>query len=250
MFGWPPAPLLRYPESLVSTMSNGCLACSCRCKGMPFAPPYNLYARPTESNESCLPVIKANEGNIEQPIKTVSREVPLILSQNLIPSHNHHLTYIFSKNFSLPTSPHLRSSKNQQPKDKVILFENNYKYRNVYKSIIRRMSANIQENKKQLTDFLIGMRFTLEDIEHAYSKVLCSKDTERKSGNKKMGPKLINDAVKDVTVYTYILKEALERMLNDWEDDKLGKVSKKNIETYKKVCIAYYEKVKKLLNNE
>lgn len=249
MFRWSPTPLLRYSDPPVPTMSNGCLACSCRCRGMSFAPPYNLYPRSKENNEGCLLVAKGNKGNMEQPIERVTRDVPLILSQNLIPSYNHHLTYIFSNNFSLPSLPQVTTPKNQQPKDKVIMFENNYKYRNVYKSIIRRMSANIQENKKQLTDFLIGMRFTLEDIEEAYSKVQCCKDTERKSGNKKMGPKLINDAVKEITVYTYILKEALDKMMNNWEDDKLGKVSKKNIETYKKVCMAYYEKVKTLLNN-
>ena len=149
---------------------------------------------------------------------------------------------------SLPATPVTTSTTNKRSKDKVILFENNYKYRNVYKSIIRRMTANIQENKEQLASFLAGKGFIKEDIELGFETVIACKDDERKSGNKKMGPRLINQAAKELSVYSYILKEAIDKMLNEWNNDKTGKVAKKNIETYKKVCKAYNDKLKKLFS--
>jgi len=112
------------------------------------------------------------------------------------------------------------------------------------------MSSCIQVNEKGMKDFLRNAGFSNEDIENAFVKIIRCKDNERKSGGKKMGPHLINEASSDVTVYTYILRKALKGILNDWEDDKLGKIARKNIETYKKVCAAYYEKVNKLLDTK
>jgi SOS response regulatory protein OraA/RecX len=109
------------------------------------------------------------------------------------------------------------------------------------------MTANIQENKEQLRNFLIGKGFTTEDIEGGFEKVLWCKDNERINGNKKMGPRLINEAAKELSVYSYILKEAIDKILNECNYDKIGKVAKKNVETYKKVCKVYNDKLKKLL---
>jgi len=112
------------------------------------------------------------------------------------------------------------------------------------------MSSCIQVNDKEMKDFLRNAGFSNEDIENAFVKVIGCKDNERKNGGKKMGPYLINEASSDVTIYTYILRKALKDILNDWEDDKLGKIARKNIETYKKVCTTYYEKVNKLLGTK
>lgn len=214
------------------------IASACRC-----------FAAPRQEDGRKQFVAQAKERLREPPTPTHSYKPPSRPPPNLIPTRYPQLTYVLLGNFSLPSKPASRAAKNPRPKDRAIMFENNYKYRNVYKSIIRRMSTHVHENRKQMTDFLLKAGFTSEDIEHGITKVTCCKDTERKSGSKKMGPRLINEAVKSITVYTYILREALEGMLDDWNDEKLGKVAKKNIETYKKVCKAYYDKVKKLLTD-
>lgn len=112
------------------------------------------------------------------------------------------------------------------------------------------MSACIQVKREKLTENLLDAGFSAPSIETAYTKIFYCKDTERKSGRKSMTPRLINEAANEVTIYTYILKEALEDMLNEWGTEKLGKVAEKNLEVYKEVCTSYYDKVKMLLKKE
>eukprot|EP00826_Nyctotherus_ovalis_P064767 TRINITY_DN9509_c0_g1_i2.p1 TRINITY_DN9509_c0_g1~~TRINITY_DN9509_c0_g1_i2.p1 ORF type:complete len:227 (-),score=22.09 TRINITY_DN9509_c0_g1_i2:18-698(-) len=198
----------------------------------------------TDMRFSGLGAERENRG----PPGAASLETPVTSPQNFI------LSYIQPSSCNSPGKPPLPSISTlplfriPKPRDKTILFENNYKYRNVYKSIIRRMSFFVQENRKTMTNILLKEGFSTEEIERAYVKVTYCKDTERKNGNKKMGPQLINEAVSSVTAYTYILREVLEGMLNDWRNEKLGKIAKKNVETYRKLCETYHGEVKRRLN--
>lgn len=188
----------------------------------------------------------AHAMKLEPSEVVTTQQVPLTSSRDFIPAKN----CIVLCNLLLATAPDACVAQTSKKRPRLIVFENNYKHRNVYKSIIRRMSALIQEKKAHLQGFLRKVGFNDGDIEDGFVKVIGCKDTERMSGNKKMGPQLINDAVDDKTVFTYLLKETLENMLKDWDENKIGKVAKKNIETYRKVCMVYYEKVKTLLKKE
>jgi hypothetical protein len=240
---WDAPPLLHYPSFFGRLLPNGCFP----YHDASLVLPHQYGDIQSQSRSYYAPVNHGSEKNEDPQEIMRTQEVPISPSQNLISVHN---LCIFWNNYNLASTPVPKDALNFRSKSKVILFENNYKHRNVYKSIIRRMSSCIQEANSEMKDLLRKAGFSNEDIEHAFVKVIGCKDTERKSGNKKMGPRLINDASSSVTTYTYILREALKSMLRDWEDDKLGKVVKKNIETYKKVCGAYYEKIEKLLGRE
>lgn len=128
-------------------------------------------------------------------------------------------------------------------------FDNSCKYRNVHKSIIRHMSSFVHNNKKVLSDNLQNKGFSNTIIEHAFVKIKSYKNAEHKTGNKKMIPRLIVDATNTVTVFTYILKDALETMLEDLASKNFGKLAEKNVETYKEVCVTYQKRIYDLLKS-
>lgn len=128
-------------------------------------------------------------------------------------------------------------------------FDNSYKYRNVFKAIIRRMFTCIQDNKKSLASLLSSAGFSNKEIKDAFERIKYYKNIERKTGSKKMAPQLINESANKLTVFTFILKEALRKMLYDWDSHKLGELSEKNIDTYRTVCRAYINKINSITNN-
>lgn len=125
--------------------------------------------------------------------------------------------------------------------------DGNYKYRNVYKSIIRRMNAYAARNKEKLTSVLLDKGFKKEDVQRAFTRLEHYNELERKKGFKKMSPKLVKCAASLPSPYSYILKGALEETMQEWKQMKHGKVIKKNLGTYKEVCERYYKKTMAML---
>lgn len=126
----------------------------------------------------------------------------------------------------------------------------NYRYRNVFKAIIRRMYTYARKKKRILTPILQSAGYSLGDIEHAYIRITYYKNAERKSGKKRMPVRTIKDATQDLSIYTYILKDVLSEMLKDWEARKFGRLAERNVGTYKRVCSTYLEQIEKLLTKQ
>jgi len=188
--------------------------------------------------------LQPKEEHLEEPSIETVQKIQLESLQNLT-----HRPKTFLNHSSQPTQVK-RRTKSFKPKGKGISFRDNYKHRNVFKSIVRRMNSCIQGDNDKMKNLLVKAGFDIEDIKAAYSKLSYYKDMERKSGKKEMGPQLIRDAVDNVSIYTYVLREALELMLNDLEDQNKVKIARKNIRTYKKVCKAYFDKISELLETE
>eukprot|EP00826_Nyctotherus_ovalis_P005586 TRINITY_DN11268_c0_g1_i4.p1 TRINITY_DN11268_c0_g1~~TRINITY_DN11268_c0_g1_i4.p1 ORF type:complete len:332 (+),score=0.25 TRINITY_DN11268_c0_g1_i4:200-1195(+) len=199
---------------------------------------------------------RVNEGTVGQVKSGIAQEAPVDAPQNFNKGYNQSVTHLPSNNPGLHPGSVSDVTRVQKQKSDEIAFENSCKYRNVYKSIIRRMSFCIQDDRERMTALLTEAGFTTEsielnsrkDIEEAFTRLIGCKDMEHKTGNKKMEPHLIKEAVREVKVYTHILGEALKLMLNDWKVEKPGKVAKKNIETYIDVCKVYQGRVKALLD--
>lgn len=125
----------------------------------------------------------------------------------------------------------------------------NYKYRNVFKAIIRRMHGCIKENKSELISAIQKAGYTQQDIERAFNRIAYYKNAERKSGKKRMSVRTIKEATQSRSVYTYVLRVTLNKMLEDWSTKKLGRLSERNVETYSEVCTKYSQHIEKLLND-
>ena len=122
-----------------------------------------------------------------------------------------------------------------------------YKYRNVYKSIMRNMHACLRKNREVLSNILMREGYTLGNIEHAYYKIDSYHDSERSKGKKKVAQTLIQKMLAKKTIYTHILQEALNAMIHNTDQGKLGRVDEKNFQLYSEVCSLFYEQTVQIL---
>lgn len=121
--------------------------------------------------------------------------------------------------------------------------EENYQYRNVYKSILRHMNTYAIRNKDALTKRLLNAGYKRAEILRTFDRLEYYSELERRKGYRKMSPKLVKYAASCKSPYSYILKETLEEVTKRWNEMKLGKIIKKNLKIYKEVCRKYYETV-------
>ena len=117
------------------------------------------------------------------------------------------------------------------------LFEGNaYKRRNVYKSIVRHTFSYMRKNRDEVISILRAAGFEITEIEHAFVKVSFYNDMERQKGNPKKSQSIIKKIISKRSIYTYLLREALNAMIKNWGQGKVGKISMANCEVYKDVC--------------
>jgi len=106
------------------------------------------------------------------------------------------------------------------------------------------------QKKREKYFGLVEKGFTRPGIKCAFTRITTLKNAERKNGKKRTGINLIKQAAQEYSIYTYILRDALDSMLNNWKAKKLGRLTERNLKTYRKVCNAYHQCVKKLLKDE
>eukprot|EP00826_Nyctotherus_ovalis_P036259 TRINITY_DN3200_c0_g3_i3.p1 TRINITY_DN3200_c0_g3~~TRINITY_DN3200_c0_g3_i3.p1 ORF type:complete len:288 (+),score=22.08 TRINITY_DN3200_c0_g3_i3:146-1009(+) len=126
-----------------------------------------------------------------------------------------------------------------------LALEENYQYRNVYKSILRHMNTYAIRNKDALIKRLLNAGYKRAEILKKFDRLEYYSELERRKGYRKMSPKLVKYAANYKSPYSYILKETLEEVMKRWNEMKLGKIIKKNLKIYKEVCKKYYETVLK-----
>lgn len=119
----------------------------------------------------------------------------------------------------------------------------NYKYRNVCKSILRHMNAYIIRNKVKLTDILLNVGYREEEIKRGFKRLEDYGDLERRKGCKKMSAKLVKYAITSKSLYSYVLKETLDEIIKNWNQMRFGKIIRKNFGVYKEICNKCYEKL-------
>lgn len=123
-----------------------------------------------------------------------------------------------------------------------------YMRRNVYKAIIRRMLSYIRTNKVEVIEALRSKGFELSIIEDAFHKVKSFNDLEKEKGNPKQSQAILKKIVEKRTPCTYILKETLGKMMSEWGEGKLGRISKGNLRIYREVSVYYYQETIRTLN--
>lgn len=119
----------------------------------------------------------------------------------------------------------------------------NYKYRNVCKYLLRHMNTYTNKSKAKLTELLLNIEYEEKKIKKAFEKLEYYGYLERKKGCKKMSAKLIKYAITTKSIYSYILKETLEDIIQNWNQMNFGKIIRKNLGVYREICSKFYEKL-------
>ena len=159
------------------------------------------------------------------------------------------------EDMSLPIKPsELRTRLLSQSSIKsIVSYENKlqksktYRRRNVYKSIIRHMYRYLREHKDEMIQMLKKNGFSNEEIEEACECVKKISERERYKGVPKRPKNTLCLILSSKNIYIYILKEALQNMINSCIDKNNTKILQKNIKVYKEVCKKYYNKCTELL---
>lgn len=128
--------------------------------------------------------------------------------------------------------------------------DGSYKYRNVFKSIIRKMNTLTSRKTKQITSKLKELGYSSDTIEKTIQHIYECTEIERKNGIKKMAPNLIRSSTKTLSIYTHILKYSIQEMLSDWDAKEIGRLSQKNIELYKHLCKLCLDSADKLIKSK
>eukprot|EP00826_Nyctotherus_ovalis_P040130 TRINITY_DN3916_c0_g1_i1.p1 TRINITY_DN3916_c0_g1~~TRINITY_DN3916_c0_g1_i1.p1 ORF type:complete len:325 (-),score=-0.81 TRINITY_DN3916_c0_g1_i1:163-1137(-) len=173
---------------------------------------------------------------------------PMATSHSLIRPQAHILESLpFQNNLPLKTSKGLPNINKLEAEGDDPFLNASYKYRNVFKAIIRRMHVCVRTRRRELESVLRNAGYSAVEVDRAFSRVAYYKNAERKSGKKRMSVRTIKEATRKRTIYTYILRDALNSMLEDWEVQKFGRLTERNVPTYKKVCATYLEDIDHLL---
>lgn len=126
----------------------------------------------------------------------------------------------------------------------------NYRHRNVFKSIIRQMHSCVQNNKEEYIATIEKKGFKRTTIEQAFTRIAAFKHAERKVGKRKTGMHMIQHATQQRSVFTYILKAALDFMIKKWSTKNFGRLAERNLATYNTICSEYSKSIEELLKDE
>jgi hypothetical protein len=133
----------------------------------------------------------------------------------------------------------LKKYKNTQPV---------YKYRNIYKAIIRRLYGYVEKNRETLMKSLESKGFDKEKIELAFNTIKeykpqgISKEIER-------GAKLrIEVIINNRSICMYILRETLIEMIEQCKNEEYGQICKGNHTIYIEGCTMLLERIERVIN--
>ena len=125
-----------------------------------------------------------------------------------------------------------------------------YERRNVYKCIVRHIHTCMRKNREQMMQILKTAGYSIQNIEHAFIKVDGYSAVERQHEPKARSRILILKMLSKKTIYTYMLRETLNAMMQLWKQGKYGRVNKDNLIVYQHVCQNYYSEVVRILGKE
>lgn len=123
-----------------------------------------------------------------------------------------------------------------------------YMKRNVYKSIIRAMFRYLKNNERKVVEELKGKNFSEEDIRKAFKAISELNREEAVLKNPRKSQTALSELISENAGCTYILKEALRHILDNWTKGRMGRISSTNIHTYRQVYQDFHAQALKLLS--
>ena len=122
-----------------------------------------------------------------------------------------------------------------------------YVRRNVCKSIVRNMNSYIKRGKNSIHKSLKQEGFPVEEIKKSLNSLKEINELVLNSEGKTY-QQVIEEILKKKSPACYVLKETLKELFNNWEIGKYGKIAVRNLETYKDICISYFNKALRILS--
>lgn len=89
--------------------------------------------------------------------------------------------------------------------------------------------------------------FCEEEIRKAYEYIDKLKELDKSKGVAKNQQNTIKKMIQTKSIYTYILKETLQLLIEKWQLGNRGKIMQENIKVYLAVCKEYHKKCKEVL---
>eukprot|EP00826_Nyctotherus_ovalis_P053031 TRINITY_DN6826_c0_g1_i18.p5 TRINITY_DN6826_c0_g1~~TRINITY_DN6826_c0_g1_i18.p5 ORF type:complete len:141 (+),score=39.43 TRINITY_DN6826_c0_g1_i18:1303-1725(+) len=123
-----------------------------------------------------------------------------------------------------------------------------YKYRNVYKSVIRHLYVYTQGNQDKLMNLLKEKGFEEEDIKITFEIIKNYKPEGVPKEIEKGAKYRVEGILKEKTMLTYIMKETLEYMIEKWKNERYGQLYKVNSSIYIEACKRFLKQTEELLN--
>lgn len=123
-----------------------------------------------------------------------------------------------------------------------------YMKRNVYKSIIRAMPRYAKSNEENMMTELREYKFSEEEIQKSLNVINELSRRAEVWKNPRKSQSAIAAILAKRTPCTYILKETLYSIMNNWTEGFIGRVSRNNLHTYKEVYQNFYKQSLILLN--
>lgn len=144
-------------------------------------------------------------------------------------------------------SPPTTFTGQKKARQKGILAGKAYASRNVYKAILRYLQLYVKKNAAEVYRVLKETGFKNEEIAECFNVIRHYSILEFYQGSKKNAQSIIRKMASDACIFTYVLREALNAMLQNWNNGKLGKISEASSSVYKEVCGHYYSEMVKLI---
>lgn len=123
-----------------------------------------------------------------------------------------------------------------------------YRPRNVYKSIIRHIYSYTRKHCRKIIKVLSGLGYSREDIEHAFFEIGSYIESKKNKAKCKFFSAL-QKMVEHRSIYTYILKETLTTMIDEWKQGNRGKIAEENLDVYRSICVSYYKDAVRVIAN-
>ncbi len=106
----------------------------------------------------------------------------------------------------------------------------------------------MRKHRDDISQVLKDAGYESKDIEHAFYKINYYNDMERQKGNPKRSQSIVKKFARKHCIYTYLLRETLQHMVQVWEQGYMGKVSSANREIYRDVCDKYLREVNRMIS--
>eukprot|EP00831_Metopus_contortus_P016206 TRINITY_DN16764_c0_g1_i1.p2 TRINITY_DN16764_c0_g1~~TRINITY_DN16764_c0_g1_i1.p2 ORF type:complete len:142 (-),score=45.04 TRINITY_DN16764_c0_g1_i1:191-616(-) len=81
----------------------------------------------------------------------------------------------------------------------------------------------------------------------AFVTIVKASENEIKKKTKKFAQRVINKMVEGFSIYSFILRDTLQFMLETWKQKKFGKMYRKSLPLYKNFCEQYLKRVNALI---
>lgn len=124
-----------------------------------------------------------------------------------------------------------------------------YRYRNVFKCILRTMHRLAEERGGDLMEKLLEKGLSKSDIAKAFDEIKRFRSKDFPAEICKKSKIKVEGMLEKKSVQTYILKESLQEILNKLQNDESTQILPFNKLVYIEACTEYIERTNKALND-